>query len=145
MRSSAGWLLFVLVMTGIALWFVFSQRYSSPPPEITALELTRGDIPLTPSCYSLGSVLAANHLDGSASDTSVVWTTRVRDEWTMRVERGKSWSAYTFLREGDLMQPVRLAFSDDLPQEVRMEPAIDNLLKATANGSVPRVARCGAG
>jgi hypothetical protein len=61
------------------------------------------------------------------------------------VERGKSWSAYTFLREGDLMQPVRLAFSDDLPQEPGMEQAIDDLLKATANGSVPRVARCSAG
>ena len=132
-------------MAGVALWFVFGQRHSSPPPEITALEITRGDIPRTPSCFSLGSMLTANRLDGSASDTSVVWTTRVRDEWTMRVERGKSWSAYTFMREGDLMEPVRLAFSDDLPQETGMEQAIDDLLKPTASGSVPRVARCRAG
>ena len=145
MKPSSGWALFAFVLIGTALWFVFGQRHSSPPAEIAALELVRGDINETPSCFSLGSVLTANRLDGSAADASVLWTTRVRDEWTMRVERGKSWSAYTFMREGEFMLPVRLAFSDDLPQEPGMEMAIDDLLKATANGSVPRVARCGGG
>jgi hypothetical protein len=58
------------------------------------------------------------------------------------VKRGKSWSDYTFIRQGDFMEPVRLAFSDDLPQDTGIEKAIDDLLKATTNGSVPRVARC---
>ena len=141
--SSSAWVLFALILLGIAVWFVFGQRHSGPPAGIAALELVRGDINETPSCFSLGSVLTANRLDGSATDASVVWTTRVRDEWTMRVERGKSWSAYTFMRKGDFMMPVRLAFSDDLPQEPGMEKAVDDLLAATANGSVPRVARCG--
>jgi len=144
LKPSSAWALFALILIGIAVYFVFSQRHSSPPPEIAALELLRGDINETGSCFSLGSVLTANRLDGSASDASVVWRTRVRDEWTMRVERGKSWSAYTFMRQGDFMLPVRLAFSDDLPQ-LGMEEAVDALLKATANGSVPRVARCGEG
>lgn len=145
MKPSTGWALFALALAGTAVWFLFGQRHSSPPPEIAALELARGDIPYTPSCFTLGSVLTANRLDGSASDASVLWTTRVRDEWTMRVERGKSWSAYTFMRQGDLLLPVRLAFSDDLPQAPGMENAVDELLKATANGSVPKVARCGGG
>jgi len=134
----------VLVLASAAVWFVFGQRHTRPPAEIAALELVRGDINETPSCFSLGSVLTANRLDGSATDTGVVWTTRVRDEWTMRVQRGKSWSTYTFMREGERILPVRLAFSDDLPQ-LGMEKAVDELLIATANGSVPRVARCGGG
>ena len=141
MKPSFGWALFALIFSAIAVWFVFGQRHSAPPAEIAALELLRGDFNDTPSCFSLGSVLKANGLDGSG-DADVVWTTRVRDEWTMRVERGKSWSAYTFMREGDFLLPVRRAFSDDLPQ-LGSEAAIDELLKATANGSVPRMARCG--
>jgi hypothetical protein len=137
-------MLFVLVIVGVAAWFVFGQRHSAPPADIAALELVRGDFYETPSCFSLGAVLTANRLDGSASDASVVWTTRVRDEWTMRVDRGKSWSAYTFIRQEQFLLPVRPAFSDDLPQ-LGLEKAIDELLAATANGSVPRVARCGAG
>jgi hypothetical protein len=65
MRPSAGWALLVLVMTGIAIGFVFRQRHSSPPLEVAALELARGDIPRTPSCFSLGAVLTANRLDGT--------------------------------------------------------------------------------
>jgi len=139
------WLIFVLAFFGTAIWFFFGQRQSKPPAEIAALEMARGNIERTPSCYSLDAVLTANRLDGTASDASAFWTTRVRDEWTMTVKRGKSWSAYTFIKEGDVMTPVRLAFSDDLPQDTRMEEAIDDLLAATRNGSVPRMARCGAG
>jgi hypothetical protein len=135
------WMIFVIALAGAAVWFVFGQR-SEPPPEVTALELVRGDFYETPSCFSLGSVLTANRLDGSASDSSVGWSTRVRDEWTLRVDRGKSWSAYTVVKQGGMMLPVRVAFSDDLPQ-LRVEQAVDALLKATANGSVPRMARCG--
>jgi hypothetical protein len=87
-KPSSGWALFVLVVAGTAVWFAFGQRHSGPPAEIAALELVRGDINETGSCFSLGSVLRANRLDGSATDVSVVWTTGVRDEWTMRVERG---------------------------------------------------------
>jgi hypothetical protein len=137
------WVISVLVFAGVVAWFVFGQRHSAPPAELAALELVRGDISETPSCFSLGSVIKANHLDGTG-DGSVLWTTRVRDEWTLRVDRGQSWSAYTFMKQGEFMLPVRLAFSDDLPQ-LGMEKAIDALLTATANGSVPRVARCGAG
>ena len=135
------WTIFVLAMVGTGVWFVFGQR-SKAPPEVTALEVARGDISRTPSCFSLDSVLAANRLDGSSSDASVGWTTRVRDEWTMTVRRGKSWSAYTFIQEGGILTPVRLAFSDDLPQDTGMEQAMDELLAATANGRVPRMARC---
>jgi hypothetical protein len=142
MRASHGWALFALVLIGIALWMVFGERHSAPPPGLAALELVRGDMNETGSCFTLGSVLKANRLDESASDASVVWTSRVRDEWTMRVKRGKSWSAYTFVRGEGRMLPVRVAFSDDLPQ-LNTEKAVDELLKATANGSVPRVARCG--
>jgi hypothetical protein len=123
---------------------LFGQRQSKPPAEIAALEVARGDIARTPSCYSLDSVLTANRLDGSASDASVFWTTRVRDEWTMTVKRGKSWSRYTFVKEGDVMTPVGLSFSDDLPQDTRMEKAIGDLLAAT-NGSVLPMARCRGG
>jgi hypothetical protein len=140
----ASWVIFVLALSGAGVWYFFGQRHSSPPPEIAALELVRGDTSETPSCFSLGSVLKANRLDGSDSDASVGWTTRVRDEWTMRVDRGKSWSAYTFIKQEQFMLPVRRAFSDDLPQ-LGLEKAIDELLAATANGSVPRVARCGGG
>jgi hypothetical protein len=135
------WMIFVVALAGAAVWFVFGQR-SEPPPEVSALEVLRGDFYETPSCFSLGSVLTANRLDGSASDAGVGWSTRVRDEWTLRVDRGKSWSAYTFVKQGGMMLPVRVAFSDDLPQ-LGVEQAVDALLKATANGSVPRVARCG--
>ena len=136
---------FALIFIGAVAWFVFSQRHSSPPPEIAALELLRGDFYDTPSCYSLASVIQANRLDGTDSEASVLWTTRVRDEWTMRVDRGKSWSAYTFMKRDQFMLPVRLAFSDDLPQAPGMEKAIDDLLKAAAHGSVPKVARCNRG
>ena len=143
-RMKTLWVIIVAAFAGAVVWFFFGWQ-SKPPAEIAALELARGDISRTPSCYSLDSMLTANRLDGSASDASAVWTTRVRDEWTMTVKRGKSWSAYTFMREGDVMEPVRLAFSDDLPQDTGMEKAIDDLLAATANGSVPRMARCGGG
>lgn len=143
MKPSTGWKLFVFVLGAVALWFVFGQRHSSPPAEIAALEMLRGDINRTPSCFSLDAVTKANGFDGRSGDADVLWTMRVRDEWTMRVKRGKSWSAYTFMRQGDFMEPVRLAFSDDLPQETGMEKAIDDLLKATANGKAPRIARCG--
>jgi len=139
------WVIYVLAFFGTAIWFFFGQRQSKPPAEIAALEIARGNIARTPSCYSLDSVLTANRLDGTASDASVFWTTRVRDEWTMTVKRGKSWTRYTFVREGDVMTPVGLSFSDDLPQDTGMEKAIGDLLAATANGSVPRMARCGGG
>jgi hypothetical protein len=142
LRPSHGWALFALVLIGVALWFVFAQRQSQPPAELAALELVRGDLNDTGSCFSLGSVLVANRLDGSASDAGVVWTTRVRDEWTLRVQRGESWRAYTFVKEPGRVRPVRVAFSDDLPQ-VGVEKAVDELLVATENGSVPRVKRCG--
>jgi hypothetical protein len=139
------WFIFVLALSGTAIWFFFGQRQSKPPADIAALEMTRGNIERTPSCYSLDAVLTANRLDGTASDASAYWTTRVRDEWTMTVKRGKSWSRYTFVKEGDVMTPVGLSFSDDLPQDTGMEKAIDELLAATANGSVPRMARCRGG
>jgi hypothetical protein len=129
-------------LIGVAVWFVFAQRHAKPPPELAALELNRGDMNETGSCFSLGSVLTANRLDGTAADTDVVWNMRVRDEWTMRVQQGKSWRAYTFMKEPERALPVRVAFSDDLPQ-VGVEKAIEELLAATANGSVPRVRRCG--
>jgi hypothetical protein len=138
------WVILVLVFGGVAAWFVFGQRHSGPPAEIAALEMMRGDISETPSCFSLGSVLTANRLDGSGSDVGVVWTNRVKDEWAMRVARGTSWSSYRFIRQGEFIVPVMSSSSDDLPQ-VGLEKAIDELLVATANGSVPRVARCGAG
>ena len=139
------WLIYVLVFFGTVIWFFFGQRQSKPPAEIAALEMARGNIERTLSCYSLDAVLTANRLDGTDSDVSAFWTTRVRDEWTMTVKRGKSWSAYTFIKEGEVMTPVRLAFSDDLPQDTGMEKAIGDLLEATANGSVPRMPRCGGG
>jgi hypothetical protein len=139
------WLIYVLAFCGAAIWFFFGQRQSKPPADIAALEMARGNIARTPSCYSLDAVLTANRLDGSASDASVFWTTRVRDEWTMTVKRGKSWSRYTFVKEGDVMTPVGLSFSDDLPQDTGMEKGIGELLAATANGSVPRMARCAGG
>jgi hypothetical protein len=142
LRPSALWALFALFLIGIVVWFVLGQRLSTPPADIAALELARGDIEETGSCFSLGSVLTANRLDGTASDVDVSWSTRVRDEWTLRVEKGKSWSAYTFIRQEGRMLPVRLAFSDDLPQ-LGMAEAMEELLAATANGSVPRVKRCG--
>lgn len=139
------WVIFVVAFFGTTIWFFFGQRQSKPPAQIAALEVARGNIERTPSCYTLDSLLTANHLDGTATDASVFWTTRVRDEWTMTVKRGKSWSAYTFVKEGDVMTPVRLAFSDDLPQDTRMEKAMDDLFAATANGSVPRLPRCRGG
>jgi hypothetical protein len=135
------WVILVLVLAGAAAWFVFGQRHSGPPPEIAALEMMRGDISETPSCFTLASVLKANRLDGSASDVGVVWTNRVRDEWAMRVARGKSWSSYRFIKQGNFLVPVLSSSSDDLPQ-LGLEKAIDELLVATANGSVPKVARC---
>ena len=142
MSAKHGWSLFVAVMVGIAAWMVFFERHSALPPELAALELARGDISETGSCFSLGSVVKANRLEDGASDASVYWNERVHDEWTLHVKRGSSRSAYTFLKEDGRMVPVRVVFMDDLPQ-LNTEQAVDELLKATANGSVPRVARCG--
>jgi hypothetical protein len=142
MKPATAWALFTAVLIGVALWLTFAGRHSEPPADIAALELVRGDINETGSCFSLGAVLAANQLDGTASDVDVLWTTRVRDEWTLRVDRKRSWRAYTFVRQEGRLLPVRVAFSDDLPQ-LGLEAAVDELLHATSDGSVPRVARCG--
>ncbi len=142
MSPARAWALFALVSIGLAAWLVFSLRRAQPPADVAALELVRGDMNETGSCFSLGSVLTANRLDGTASDAGVVWTERVRNEWTMHVKRGKSWSAYSFERQAARVLPVRVAFSNDLPQ-VGVEKAVDELVQATAGGVVPRVKRCG--
>ena len=138
------WMVFVLALVGTGIWFVFARQQSAPPAELAALELVRGDFNETPSCFSLGAVVAANHLDGSSDDVDAGWTTRVRDEWTLRVDRDQSWRAYTFVKQENFVLPVRVAFSDDLPQ-LGVEKAIDELLAATANGAATRVSRCGGG
>jgi hypothetical protein len=140
MRPSIGWLIFVAVLVGLAYVMVFSGR-DGPPPDLLPLEVTTADFNESSSCYPLSSLLAANRLDGSDSNIDTGWTQRVKDEWTLRVERGRSWSAYSFQREADRLLPVRVAFSDDLPQ-LNTREAIAALIVPAVSQDKPRMANC---
>jgi hypothetical protein len=142
MKPSIGWLIFVGALVGLAYVMVFSGR-SSAPPDLLGLEVTTADFNESGTCYPLSSLLSANGLDGSDSKADTSWNQRVKDEWTLRVERGRSWSTYSFQREGDRLLPVRTAFSDDLPQLGPRE-AIAVLLVPAISQDKPRMAHCGA-
>jgi len=119
MKASTAWSIFVAAAVGLAYWFAVSGRVHYPPPEVAALELARGDIASSPSCLTVDQVLKANGL------TNNIWTSRVKDEWTLRLEPGgHSWRTYTFTVEGTQFVPRMVVSSDDLPQ-IDMQPAID--------------------
>jgi hypothetical protein len=113
-----------------------------PPGSIARLELLRGDINETGSCYSLDSVLRAAQLNPRTEDARVAWTRHSADEWTMRAMVKGQWREYTFRREGDRLLPVHSDLPDHDPG-VNLERAVDELLASTHDGSVPRVPRCG--
>ena len=129
MKPSAAWILLVVAMCGGAYWFATRGRLHYPPPEVAQLELARGDAGSSNSCLSVDAVLHANNLDNGPSGPTTIWTSRVKDEWTMRVEIGKSttWRAYTFTVEGGRLVPMTVVASDDLP-DISTEQAIDDLI-----------------
>jgi hypothetical protein len=141
MKPSSAWALFALILIAVAGWMVFSQRHSAAPPDYTALEMTTADIATTGSCHSLASVLHANRLEAGASDVKILWTMRVRDEWHLRMERGRRWREFWFAREGDFIVPIQYVVSDD-HDRTKLEDAVGNLLAAPALKDQPKVARC---
>jgi hypothetical protein len=125
MKPATAWILLVIAMCGVAYWFVTRGRLHYPPPEVAALELARGDIARSSSCLSVDAVLRANGFTDATKNPTIVWTSRVRDEWTMRFEfGGSSWRAYTFQVEGNQLVPVNVVSSDDLPK-IDLQPSID--------------------
>ena len=142
MRPSHAWALFALVSISTAVYFVFSQRHSAPPPGFAALELALADFNNTGSCYSLHNVLVANKLDDAAGDTGVLWTMRVKDEWHLRITRAKLWREFWFVRDGDLVLPMQYIVADGAA-EMPLQQAIDELLASPALSSLPKLARCG--
>jgi hypothetical protein len=141
MKPSHGWALFALVLIGVACRMVFSQRHAEAPPGYVALELTKADIPNTPSCYSLQAVLEANDLIAGKSDEKVLWTMRVRDEWHLRVKRGRAWREFWFMAEGGMVVPFQYVTSDDTDKTTAHE-AVDALLTKADSTGAPKVARC---
>lgn len=141
MKPSHAWALFALISIAVVCYGVFSQRYSAPPPGFAALELARADFNNTGSCYSLHNVLVANKLDVAAADTSLLWTMRVKDEWHLRIARGKLWREYWFVRDGNLVLPMQYVVADgETGQPVQQ--AFDNLLATPALRSLPKLAHC---
>jgi hypothetical protein len=141
MKPSHAWALFALVSVSVAVYFVFSQRHSAPPPGFAALELTQADLNDTGSCYSLHNVLVANKLDVATGDTGIVWTMRVKDEWHLRITRDRLWREFWFVRDGERVRPMQYVVADgatDMPTQ----QAIDELLAAPALRSLPKLARC---
>jgi hypothetical protein len=138
MRLSSGVAVFTVISAAAAIYFVFANRHSDPPPEYTALELTTGGAAPAPSCYTLQSVLVANNLTGTAKRT---WSQRVKNEWTLRIDNGRDWRSYRFTREGDLVVPSQVVSSDKLPQ-IGTQEAIDAWLKAAADKNAAKVQRC---
>jgi len=139
MRLTSGIALLTVLSGGVAIYFVLSARHTDPPPEFAALELAQGGASTTPSCYSLQSVLVANNLTGGAQRS---WTTRVKDEWTLRVDNGRDWRTYRFARSDDLVVPMQVVSSDKLPQ-IGTQEAIDAWLAQAAAKHVAKVKRCG--
>ena len=129
MKPSTAWILLAVAMCGGAYWFATRGRMHYPPPEVAQLELARGDAGSSNSCLSVDAVLHANNLDNGPSSPTTIWTSRVKDEWTMRLELGKatSWRAYTFTVEGGRLVPMTVVASDDLP-DISTEQAIDDLI-----------------
>jgi hypothetical protein len=134
----AGALLGALAAAIAIYYFVFAQRLSNPPPAFAALEITTAGATTTPTCYSLNSLLVAN---GLAGDAPRVWTERVKDEWTLRVGRKSTWRTYRFVRENDMVLPMQVVSSDDLPQ-ISMEHVMDQWVKLAKEKNAPRVGRC---
>jgi plasmid maintenance system killer protein len=141
MKPSSAWALFALILIAVACWMVFSQRHSEAPPDYTALELAQADAAATGSCHSLASVLHANRLEAGASDLKILWTMRVRDEWHLRMERGRRWREFWFTREGDRIVPIQYVVSE-AHDRTTLKDAVGNLLAAPALKDQPRVARC---
>jgi len=141
MKPSSAWALFALILIAVACWMVFSQRHSEAPPNYTALEMATADVATTGSCYSLASVLHANRLEAGASDLKILWTMRVRDEWHLRMERGRRWREFWFTREGDFVVPIQYVVSEN-HDRTKLKDAVGNLLAAPALKDQPKVARC---
>jgi hypothetical protein len=123
---------------------VLSGRHSEAPPDYAALEMARADAAATGSCYSLATVLRANKLDAPSSDAKVLWTMRVPGEWHLRLQRGRAWREFWFVREGDIVLPFQYITSDD-SDRTRLLNAVDSLLVASATNNLPKVSRCARG
>jgi len=144
MKPFHGWALFALVSIGITCWMIFSERHSEAPPEYAALEMAKADAATTGSCYSLATVLRANGLDAGSSDQKIIWTMRVRDEWHLRLQRGRAWREFWFVREGDFVVPFQYITSDD-GDKTGSQEAVDALLVAPATNGLSKVPRCAPG
>jgi hypothetical protein len=124
-KPSTAWILLVIAMCAGAYWFATSGQLHYPPPEVAKLELARGDIASSSSCLSVDDVLHANNLANGPTSPKATWTSRVKDEWTLRLDLGKhSWRTYRFIVEGGRLVPMQVVSSDDLP-DISTEQAID--------------------
>jgi len=126
MKPSTAWILLVVGLCAAAYWFATSGQLNYPPPEVASLELARGDAASSSSCLSVEDVLRVNNLNNGPTSPTTTWTSRVKNEWTLRVELGKrtSWRAYTFVVEQGRLVPVGVVSSDDVP-DVGTQEAID--------------------
>ena len=140
MTPATLWKLFVGILVATAAYLVFFPRTTEAPPEIAALEMAKADFENTGSCYTLHDVLAANQLTGDGPH-KVHWTTRVRDEWTLRVDGDKTWRTYRFDRENGRMIPRQVVSSDNLPQ-VETQAAIDEWVAEAVKQNKPKVQHC---
>jgi hypothetical protein len=141
MKSSHAWAPSALISLSIAVYFVFSQRHSAPPPAFAALELAHADFNDTGSCYSLHNVLVANKLDVPTDGTSVSWTMRVKDEWHLHITRDGFWREFWFVRDGDRVLPMQYVVADGAPDMPRQQ-ATDELVAAPALRTLPKLVRC---
>jgi hypothetical protein len=123
-------------------WDARCEGPAQPPPHIAELEVMRGDINETGSCYSLASVVEAARIGADAGETRISWIRRGEYEWTLRAMVKGQWREYTFRREGSRLLPVHSDLPDHEPG-VNLEKAVDELLASTHDGSVSRVPRCG--
>jgi hypothetical protein len=138
MGSKAGILVLFVLVSAVGIYMIFSNRHSDPAVEFSALELAAGDAANTPTCYSLATALVANNLTGDARRT---WTSRVFNEWTLRIDNGRQWRTYTFMREGDLVVPLQVVSSEDLPQ-IGDQEAVAAWVRTAKDKNAPRMARC---
>ena len=91
--------------------------------------------------WALFALLRANKLDAASGDQKLLWTMRVPGEWHLRMQRGRAWREFWFVREGDFVLPFQYITSDDSDQ-TRLQDAVDMLLVLPATNKFPRVSRC---
>jgi hypothetical protein len=145
MRALAGPAMLAVMVCG----FFFAKQCSAdklPPREFTALEFAGADDPQVGSCYSLSTMLVANHVTGGSTPS---WESPREGTWKLKLEsvvQGysgpmHSFRTLTFEQSGDLVRLVSVDASKDQPDTLKAN--IDDLLDAPNSLRSTPVDRCG--